>query len=100
MQTQTGYSELKDFVQFANNLLASGIHDASVEELVQQWRSNKERTETLEDIRQGVADDCEGKVESVDGVFAEIRKALRTAKIKTLLQCDQAIFKTTCGLPS
>ena len=56
MQAESIQSELRDFVQFASSRVASGEDRLSVEDLVRQWRQTSEFTQTIEDVRGGLAD--------------------------------------------
>ncbi len=72
--------ELQSFGQFATSRIECGDAGESVEDLVQQWRSDSEQAEVVGDVRQGLPDDAEGRAESVADAFADIRRHLGIAE--------------------
>lgn len=76
MPTQSIQSELRDFVQFASQRVRRGEEFVSLEELVQQWRSDSEYTATVADVKHGIDADAGGKAQRVDEAFGEVRKKL------------------------
>ena len=56
-------TDLQDFVQFATHRIERGDSSESVEALVQQWRTDVEFSQTVADIRQGLADKAAGLAE-------------------------------------
>jgi hypothetical protein len=73
-------TDLQDFVQFAMRRIGCGDCGASVEDLVQQWRSDSEFAATVSDVRQGLMDDAGGRAESATDAFAEVRRQLGIAE--------------------
>lgn len=69
-------TELRNFVQFATQRVETGELCSSLEELVQQWRRDTEYVETVADVRQGIADDADGKTQPVADAIAEVRQKL------------------------
>lgn len=76
MQTQQIQAELRDFIQFAASQVESGNTRSSIEELVQQWRQPSEFARAVADVRQGMADDAQGKSLPISEAFSDIRKKL------------------------
>ena len=76
MPTQPIQTELRDFIQFASQRVTSGAECTSLEELVQQWRSDSEYAATVADVEDGIKADAEGKAKSVDDAFSEVRSKL------------------------
>ena len=76
MSTQSIKNELQDFVQFASHRVERGEACESVEALVQQWRSDAEYSEAVADVRQGLADDAQGKAMPLSDAFADVRRQL------------------------
>jgi hypothetical protein len=72
--------DLECFSQFAWERLNSGGGVESLAWLVREWEAQREREETIEDIRQGQADIESGLGRPIEEVFAEIRERLGTAK--------------------
>jgi hypothetical protein len=68
--------ELREFVQFATHRLERGGRVESVEDLVQEWRTDSEFAGTVADVRQGMVDKAAGLSEPADQVFADIRRQL------------------------
>jgi hypothetical protein len=71
--------ELECFSQFARERLNKGDVE-SLAGLVAQWEASREDEETIEDIRQGLADIDAGLGKPVDASFAEVRKRLGAAQ--------------------
>ncbi len=80
MSSQTIQFELQQFVQFATRRIASGQTARTVEDLVQQWRGDAESLQAIADVRQGMADDADGRAVSVTEAFANIRRQARIAE--------------------
>jgi hypothetical protein len=76
MSSQSLRRELGEFLQFATRRIEHGAGIESVEDLVQEWRSDSEFVQTVADIRQGMADKAAGLSEPADKVFADIRRQL------------------------
>ncbi|WP_146392560.1 hypothetical protein [Allorhodopirellula solitaria] len=76
MSTQSIQTELREFVQFASQRVTRGEECSSLEELVQQWRSDSEYTAAVADVRHGTEADAVGQAKPVDEAFAEIRNDL------------------------
>lgn len=76
MLTQSIQTELRDFVQFASQRVRGGAECSSLEELVQQWRSESEYTAAVADVRHGMEADAAGEAKPVDETFAEVRNEL------------------------
>ncbi len=70
-------SELDSFHQFAVRALAGTGEDLSLEELLRQWRAQREREETIASVRRGVNDAEAGRVRDMAEVDAAIRAELR-----------------------
>jgi hypothetical protein len=66
-------SDLDSFHLFASRAIAQRGQGLSFEELVEQWRAEQEREETIESVRRGVEDADAGRVRSL----AEVDKAIR-----------------------
>ena len=69
-------TEFHQFVEFATGVLATGSPDTSLDELLKQWREQREFDETVEDLRRGHADYLAGKGRPAAEVFTEIRQRL------------------------
>ena len=80
MPSESVKQEFQEFVQFATRSIERGDAGETVEDLVQQWRSDAEYAQAVADVRQGLADDAEGQAESVAQVFAEVRRQLGIAE--------------------
>lgn len=65
--------DLDSFHQFASRAIALRGQGLSIDELVEQWRAEQEREETIESVRRGVEDADAGRVRSL----AEVDKAIR-----------------------
>ena len=76
MSSQSLTHELRDFVQFATRRIESGAAGETVEELLQEWRTDSEFSQTVADVRKGLVDKAAGLSEPADKVFAEIRRQL------------------------
>jgi hypothetical protein len=61
-------SDLDSFHDFATNLLSHTNRHFSLEELVKQWRSERERAETVESVLRGVADAGAGRLHDLADV--------------------------------
>ncbi len=70
--------ELEQFNHFAVHRLANGGSECSLEELLTQWRSAREREEANVGIRRGLADVEAGRTQSLDQFLSETR-ATRTS---------------------
>lgn len=73
-------SDLQDFVRFATTRIERGKSGESIEDLVREWRNDSEFAETVADVRQGFVDHAAGRAESVESVFADIRRQLGIAE--------------------
>lgn len=76
MATPSIQTELRDFVQFASERVTRREVCSSLEELVQQWRSESEFTAAVADVRHGMEADAAGEAKPVDEAFAEVRNEL------------------------
>jgi hypothetical protein len=75
--TQT---ELVSFHEFATDLLARAKRELSLEQIVQQWQSERDQAETIESIRRGVADATAGRMKDLAEINAKIRDELGFSK--------------------
>ena len=71
--TQT---ELNNFHEFATHLLAGAERELSLEQIVDQWQSERERAETIDSIRRGIADATAGRTRDLAKVDSKIRNEL------------------------
>lgn len=69
-------SDLDSFHHFATNLLAESGRELELEELMRQWRAERDRAETVDSIRRGIADAETGRVHELADVDAKIRTEL------------------------
>ena len=76
MNTQSIRAELSDFVQFASRQIDIGDERLSMEELVRQWRLTAEYEGAVDDVRQGLIDDAQGKAQPLADAFAAVRLKL------------------------
>lgn len=76
MPTRSIQTELRDFVQFASQRVTRGEQCSSLEELVQQWRSDSEYAAAVADVKHGMKADAAGKAQPVHEAFAEVRNEL------------------------
>ncbi len=60
------HDELISFHQFATQVVGAGQADVSIEELVRQWRTARERVETNASIRQSLSEIESGYARPVD----------------------------------
>jgi hypothetical protein len=67
--------QLDQFVEFARNRMHDGNHD-SLAQLFQQWEAHCEDSESIQSIRQGLAEARAGEGMPVAQAFAEIRAKL------------------------
>ena len=65
--------DLDSFHHFASRAIAQRGQGVSFDGLVEQWRAEQEREETIESVRRGVEDADAGRVRSV----ADFDKAIR-----------------------
>jgi len=67
--------EYESFDQFARNQFA--LHSPrSIDDLVEQWKREREADETVADVKQALKEIDEGKSLPLDEAFREIRKSL------------------------
>lgn len=76
MDQSSVQADLLSFVEFATSRISGGKPTASMEELMYEWRSQRDREAVLDDIRQGFRDIEEGNVVDFDDVIAEARRRL------------------------
>ena len=69
-------SDLNNFHDFATHLLAQSGRKLSLEELITQWRSERDLAETVESVRHGVADAAAGRVHDLADADVAIRREL------------------------
>jgi predicted transcriptional regulator len=67
--------ELDSFVEFARRRIENGKTE-SLAQLFQQWETSRENTESIEAIRQGLAEARAGEGIPVAEAFADIRAKL------------------------
>lgn len=72
--------ELDSFHRFASKKFDDRGAVPSLEELLALWRQDREYSETVEDVRQGVNDHHAGKGLSLAEAFQEIRTDLGLTK--------------------
>lgn len=70
----TSTAQLDAFHRFATGKLEAGATDLSLEDLLRIWRTETDRAETVESIRQGVADMEAGRCHTLEEVDAEIKR--------------------------
>jgi hypothetical protein len=70
-------SDLDSFHQFAVRALAQQGDDLSLEDLLEQWRAQHDRAETIASVRRGVDDASAGRIRDAAEVDATIRTELR-----------------------
>jgi hypothetical protein len=70
-------SDLDSFHQFAVRALAQQGEDLSLEDLLEQWRAQQDRAETIASVRRGVGDASAGRIRDAAEVDATIRTELR-----------------------
>ena len=69
------HTELETFHQFLSEQLASGNKDLSPEEFLRLWRTRqREHDETIEAVKEGVADMEAGRTRPLADVAEEIRR--------------------------
>jgi hypothetical protein len=76
MDQSSVQADLLSFVEFATIRISEGDPAESVEELMYDWRSQRDRKGVIEDIRQGLREMEEGKGFEAATVIAEIRQRL------------------------
>ncbi len=76
MSSQSLRQELREFLQFAALRIERGAGVETVEDLLQEWRTESEFAQTVADVRQGLTDKVAGLSEPADEVFADIRRQL------------------------
>ena len=72
--------ELERFHEFATQQLDNGGAQSSLEELVNLWRKQRERAETVDDIRQGSEDYRAGNGQPLTEALDEVRRDLGLLK--------------------
>ena len=72
--------ELDSFHRFASAKFDNLGSDASLEELLALWRRDREYSETVEDIRQGINDYDAGRGQSLADAFQDVRGELGLVK--------------------
>ena len=72
--------ELDSFHRFASEQFADRGAEASLEELLAIWRQDREYSETVEDVRQGVDDHDAGRGQSLADAFHDVRADLGLTK--------------------
>ena len=73
----TSITELNQFVEFATGALNAGADEASIEQLLKQWRAQREEEETVELLRQRIEKyDANPKSIPIAEAFSNIRKRL------------------------
>lgn len=68
-------ADVDDFRQFALELI-DREDVTSLEECVRRWGDRREYNETVEAIREGLADAAAGRSQPVEEAFADIRREL------------------------
>ncbi|MCG8449994.1 MAG: hypothetical protein MI725_10515 [Pirellulales bacterium] len=66
-------SEVQAFYSFLEQRLNAGGVLGTPEQLLKDWRANREYQETVDDVRQGVADYEAGKGVSAEVAFSNVR---------------------------
>jgi hypothetical protein len=72
--------EIESFTRFAEQRLHADDSALSLEDCLRLWREQRERTQTIEDVRQGLADYAAGRAEPLDRAFNDIRGELGLTK--------------------
>ena len=72
----TSLKELDNFTQFAQNALAVGEANLTLEDCVRLWRQQCEQQSTVDDVRQGLEDYDNGLAKPLDAVFDDVRRKL------------------------
>ena len=68
--------ELDSFHRFASEKFADHGTDVSLEELLALWRQEREYSETVDDVRQGINDHDAGRGQALADAFHDVRAAL------------------------
>lgn len=68
--------EFLEFIEFATTRISGGENAGSVEELLHQWRKEREYAAVVGDVRQGMLDIAAGKGDSIKEVISSIRRRL------------------------
>ena len=68
--------ELERFSRFASQKLCHGDELPSLEECLRQWRAECERDELMVAIEESLEDVAQGRVQSVEDAFADVRRQL------------------------
>ena len=68
--------ELESFSRFASQKLCHGDELPSLEECLRQWRAECERDELMVAIEESLEDVAQGRVQSVEDAFADVRRQL------------------------
>lgn len=68
--------ELESFSRFATQKLSHGDERPSLEECLRQWRAECERDELVVSIEASLEDVEQGRVQSVEDAFADVRRQL------------------------
>lgn len=72
--------EIESFTRFAEARLEADDRHLSLEDCLRLWREQRERTQTIEDIRQGQCDYSAGRAEPLSEAFSDIRRELGRSK--------------------
>ena len=72
--------ELDSFHRFVSERFSDRGTDASLEELLAQWRQDREYSETVQEIREGVKDYDSGSGQPLTETFREVRAELGLPK--------------------
>lgn len=70
------FEELESFSRFAAQKLSHGDELPSLEECLRQWRAEFERDELVASIEASLEDVAQGRVQSVEDAFADVRRQL------------------------
>lgn len=76
MDQSSVQADLLSFVEFATTRISGGEPAESVEELMYEWRSQRDQDAVIDDIRQGFRDIEAGKGIDFRIVLAEARRRL------------------------
>ena len=68
--------ELHEFASFVEQQVQSGISHAKLEDVLRLWRAQRERSNAIEAINEGLDDVREGRVRAADVVLSQIRDRL------------------------
>lgn len=68
--------ELHEFASFVEQQVQSGVSHAKLEDVLRVWRAQRERSNAIDAINEGLDDVVEGRLRPADVVLAETRDRL------------------------